>query len=158
LIREVLTFPNPMLKRVCEPADRQAAEALAEDLVDTMRAHQGCVGIAAPQIGEPVKVAVIDVSAHRLTTSSHGLLLLINPNIQQTAGHFVAREGCLSLPTITADVGRAVRVELSATPGAPNIWSEGFEARAIQHEMDHLQGILILDRVTSVHALHPRMA
>jgi peptide deformylase len=147
-----------MLKRACEPADSATAEALARDLVDTMRAHPGCVGIAAPQIGEAVRMAVIDVSGHRLTTSCNGLLLLINPTIRQAAGHRVAREGCLSLPTITADVGRALRIEVEAETGSRTVWSDGFEARAIQHEMDHLQGILILDRVTSVHALHPRMA
>jgi peptide deformylase len=157
LIRKVLTFPHPTLKRVCDMVDRATAEALADDLVDTMRAHGGCVGIAAPQIGEPVQVAVVDVSSHRLTTSCHGLLLLVNPVIRQSSGNRVAREGCLSLPAITADVGRALRIELESDDSAP-IWSEGFEARAIQHEMDHLQGILILDRVTSVHALHPRIA
>jgi len=156
VIRKVLTFPDPMLKRVCEPVDRKTGEALANDLVVTMRAHPGCVGIAAPQVGEPVQVAVVDVSSHRLTTSCIGLLLLINPVLVQASGHHVAREGCLSLPDITADVGRAQRIELVAIPDGPHIWSEGFEARAIQHEMDHLQGILILDRVTSVHGLHSR--
>jgi peptide deformylase len=147
-----------MLKRVCEPINRAAGEALANDLIDTMRAHPGCVGIAAPQVGEPVQVAVVDVRGHRLTTACHGLLILINPVITQRSGHHVAREGCLSLPTITADVGRAERIQVQPGADIMALWSEGFEARAIQHEMDHLQGVLILDRVDSVHSIFIRAA
>jgi peptide deformylase len=155
LIRPVRTFPDPVLKRVCEPVDANTALSLAEDLVDTMRAHPGCVGLAAPQVGEPVRVAVIDVSDHRLTTATHGLIVLVNPEILERSGHHVAREGCLSLPDITADVARAERILVRPQASAVK-WSEGFEARAIQHEIDHLDGILVLDRVTSAHGLHPR--
>lgn len=143
-----------MLKRVCEPARVELAERVAQDLVDTMRAHPRCVGLAAPQIGEPVRVAVVDVRTHKLTESSNGLLVLVNPRIEAAAGRHVAREGCQSLPDITADVRRATRLVVSATAG--RLWSAGFEARAIQHELDHLDGVLILDRVESVHALFPR--
>jgi len=120
-----------------------------------MRAHPGCVGLAAPQIGEAVRVAVVDVSGHRFTTSSNGLLVLVNPEIVERSGHEIRREGCLSLPHITADVARATRVRVTAM-GVEQLWSEGYEARAIQHEIDHLDGVLILDRVASAHALHPR--
>lgn len=155
MIRPVLTFPHERLKRVCEPVDASTALSIAEDLIDTMRAHERCVGLAAPQIGEPVRVAVVDVSGHRLTSSAHGLIVLANPRLLELAGQHVAREGCLSIPDITADVTRAERIVFSPRE-ACTLWSEGFEARAIQHELDHLDGILILDRVASAHALHPR--
>jgi peptide deformylase len=155
MVREVLTFPHPMLKRVCESSPREFAESVAVDLIDTMRAHAGCVGIAAPQIGSPLRVAVVDVRQHRLTTSSNGLLVLVDPAIGERHGRQVGREGCLSLPDITADVERAARVVVASQLHGET-WSEGFEARAIQHELDHLDGMLILDRVTSVHAVFPR--
>jgi peptide deformylase len=155
LVRRVLTFPNPVLKQRCDPVDLAFGVALAEDLVETMRAHPGCVGIAAPQVGEPVRVAVIDVRGHRHKTSSNGLLVLVNPAILAMAGIHVAREGCLSLPEITADVARAERIVLCADDGR-QIWSDAFEARVIQHEIDHLDGILILDRVASAHGVHAR--
>lgn len=134
---------------------------LTEDLIDTMRAHRGCVGLAAPQIGAPLRAAVVDVSAHRSVPSCHGLLLLMNPAILSRAGSRTAREGCLSLPEITADVERAERIVVASasarTIDGPGLWSQGFEARAILHEMDHLDGILILDRVASAHGIHMRV-
>jgi peptide deformylase len=156
MVREVLIFPHPMLQRRCEPPDPETAARVLEDLVDTMRRHPGCVGLAAPQIGEPVRVAVVDVRGHRLTTSSHGLLTLVTPEILRREGRHLAREGCLSLPDITADVFRAERLLVDGGEPAGRRWAEGFEARAIQHELDHLDGVLILDRVASVHAIHPR--
>lgn len=143
-----------MLKRVCEAAPPDLAARVAQDLLDTMRAHPRCVGLAAPQIGEPVRVAVVDVRGHKLADSGNGLLVLVNAEIEAAAGRHVAREGCLSLPSITADVRRARRIGLRSGPDL--LWCDGFEARAVQHELDHLDGILILDRVESVHALFPR--
>ena len=160
MIREVLTYPHPMLKRLCEPVSSQRALAVLNDLVDTMRAHPGCVGLAASQVGEPVRVAVVDVRGHRATSSAHGLIALVNPVVHLADERALAREGCLSLPHITADVQRAVRVlvDLDDPSGGQvaRLWSEGFEARAIQHEVDHLDGIIILDRVTSAQAVYPR--
>jgi peptide deformylase len=156
MVREVLIFPHPMLQRRCEPPDPETAARVLQDLVDTMRHHPGCVGLAAPQIGEPVRVAVVDVRGHRLTGGSNGLLALVAPQILQGAGRHLAREGCLSLPDITADVMRAERLLVDGGGGTGRRWAEGFEARAIQHELDHLDGVLILDRVASVHAIYPR--
>jgi peptide deformylase len=119
------------------------------------------VGLAASQIGERVRVAVVDVTGHPLADAGNGLLVLVNASIAMRAGNQVSREGCLSLPAVTADVKRARRILVAGeTPAgqALAVWSSGFEARAIQHELDHLDGILILDRVTSVRALHPRLA
>lgn len=158
MVRPVLRYPDPVLKRACEPVSLERGLALAEDLVDTMRAHPGCVGLAAPQVGEPLRVAVVDVSGHRLATSCGGLVVLVNPTLVESAGLKIAREGCLSLPAITADVARAKRVLVGAAGRADPLWAEGFEARAIQHELDHLDGILILDRVAGVHAIFKRQA
>jgi peptide deformylase len=94
----------------------------------------------------------VDVSEHPKTTASHGLLVLVNPRVVQSAGDDVGREGCLSLPEITANVRRAARVRFEAAfPDGRGIESmtSGFEARALLHEIDHLDGILILDRVAS---------
>jgi peptide deformylase len=157
LIRPIRLFPDPVLKRTCDAVSMSEAEELIRDLVDTMRSLPRCVGLAAPQIGEPVRVAVVDVSSHPAATTHNGLLILISPLVTASRGREVGREGCQSLPGITADVARAKRLTLStqATPGE-QIWSVGLEARAIQHELDHLDGMLILDRVASVAAIHVR--
>jgi peptide deformylase len=153
--RLVLTYPHPLLKRVCDPPPEGVVDRIAADLLDTMGAHPGCVGIAAPQIGEAFRIAVVDVSQHRLTSSSNGLLVMVNPVISERSGSHLAREGCLSLPDVTADLERATLIVMRQDKGEA-LWSEGFEARAIQHELDHLDGVLILDRIASVHALHQR--
>ncbi len=96
---------------------------------------------------------VVDVSEHRKTTACHGLLLLVNPVVRSSSGAEVAREGCLSIPQLTANVRRATSIVLEArTPaGEPvRIETEGFEARCLLHEIDHLDGILFLDRVDSL--------
>jgi peptide deformylase len=157
VIRRVLTYPHPILKRPCEPVGLAFAMRLAEDLADTMASSPGCVGLAAPQVGEPVRVAVVDVRRHPLGSSSNGLLVLVNAAVLEQVGAEIGREGCLSLPDLTADVRRARRLLVAgeALPGG-RAWCQGFEARAVQHELDHLDGVLILDRVASVHALHPR--
>jgi peptide deformylase len=155
-VRDVLRYPHPALKETCTTVqdDRmEDAARVARDLLDTMRSFPGCVGIAAPQIEELVRVVVVDVTDHPKATVSQGLLELVNPVIVERAGEEVAREGCLSIPDYTANVRRAVHVTLEArTPaGAPvTIESEGFEARCLQHELDHLDGFLFLDRVDSL--------
>jgi peptide deformylase len=143
------------LKQVAEPVDarRELAVQLAEDLVETMRAHPGCVGLAANQVGELLRVIVVDVSDHPRAESSSGLLRLIDPTIAAADGSEIRREGCLSVPELTANVRRATRVIVEgATPeGEPvRVESEGFEARCLQHELDHLDGLLFLDRVESL--------
>ena len=146
--REVLLYPHPLLKEVCRPAEGPEGERVASDLLDTMAAHPGCVGLAAPQIGEPVRVAVVDVSEHPRAESSNGLLVLVNPRVTAASGSVVRREGCLSIPDLTANVRRAERITVEAAAGT--VESDGFEARCILHELDHLDGILFLDRVDSL--------
>jgi peptide deformylase len=126
---------------------------VAADLLATMRSHPGCVGLAAPQVGEPVRVIVVDVSGHRRVRRSHGELVLLNPRVAFARGGEVAREGCLSIPELTANVRRATDVVIEATDltGARRyIGTSGFEARCLLHEVDHLDGVLFLDRVDSL--------
>jgi peptide deformylase len=117
---------------------------VARDLIDTMRASPGCVGLAAPQIGELVRVAVIDCTGHRRVEQPNGLMVLVNPRARLAPTSELGREGCLSIPDLTGNVRRATAIEVDA------IRSVGFEARCIQHELDHLDGILFLDRVQSL--------
>jgi peptide deformylase len=147
-VREVLRYPDRALKEVCAPAQAERVEAVAADLVETMRSFERCVGIAAPQIGELTRIAVVDVRGHPKADTDNGLLLLANPRIVEASGSEVAREGCLSLPDLTADVRRATRIAVEHAGG--RFESEGFEARCVQHEIDHLDGILFLDRVESL--------
>jgi peptide deformylase len=118
-----------------------------------MRANQRCVGLAAPQIEEAVRMVVVDVSEHPRATRHHGLLVLVNPVIRLSSGSEIAREGCLSIPDLTANVKRATEVLVEAADPEGTIQAieaEGFEARCLQHEIDHLDGILFLDRVASL--------
>ena len=147
-VREVLHYPNPALKQVCPPAQGPDIERVGADLVETMESFGHCVGIAAPQLGELVRVCVVDVSGHPKADSDNGRLVLANPRITWTEGSEVAREGCLSLPDLTANVRRATKIGVEHAGG--ELESVGFEARCIQHEIDHLDGILFLDRVESL--------
>ena len=148
MVREVLRYPHPLLKQVCHPAGREEAVSVAEDLLDTMRSFPGCVGLAAPQIGEPVRIAVVDVSEHPRAETSNGLMILVNPRVEHAEGSDIAREGCLSIPELTANVRRATTIRIRA--GGVRAECHGFEARCVLHELDHLDGILFLDRVESL--------
>jgi peptide deformylase len=129
--------------------------AFIDDLLETMRSSPGGVGIAAPQVGMLRRIVIVDVSAHRRGSQeqNHGLLVLLNPEILAMGGKQVVREGCMSIPDYTANVQRAqwVLVDALGRDGERKIIeSIGFEAVAIQHEVDHLDGVLFLDRVVSV--------
>jgi peptide deformylase len=137
-----------MLKQVAAPAQAAAADAIGRHLVDTMRSFERCVGLAAPQIGELTRVVAVDVRGHPKAETDNGLLVLANPRIVASEGSEIAREGCLSIPDLTANVRRATWITVEHVGGA--VESQGFEARCIQHELDHLDGILFLDRVESL--------
>ena len=155
-VRDVLRYPHPSLKQVARPVradDSALANKIADDLVDTMRANRGCVGLAAPQLGDALRLVAVDVSEHPRATRHHDLLVLVNPRVVLASGSEVAREGCLSIPELTANVRRATEIVVEAsTPDGDRraIEAEGFEARCLQHEIDHLDGILFLDRVDSL--------
>jgi peptide deformylase len=155
-IQTILRYPHPLLKKVCHEVtdiDRDI-HLLVEDLLDTMHAGPGSVGVAAPQIGVTLRVCVVDVSANRNgKDNNHGLLRMINPEIVARSGSAIMREGCMSVPDYTGDVDRAteITVRFDEPDGATReISVTGFEAVAIQHEMDHLDGVLFLDRIVSV--------
>ena len=155
-VREVLRYPNPVLKREARAlgADEEGtARRVGRDLLDTMRSFPRCAGIAAPQIDELVRVVVVDVTDHPKATACHGELVLVNARVVAASGAEVAREGCLSIPDLTANVRRATSATIEALDpaGAPvTVEAEGFEARCLLHELDHLDGILFLDRVDSL--------
>jgi peptide deformylase len=160
-VRPVLRLPEPILKRRADPVGSidAAARALAVDLVDTMRASPACVGLAAPQIGVGLRAFVVDVTGHRKARSCHGELVLFDPQVLLAHGPVVAREGCMSVPDLTGDVARATRLIVRGmTPaGADRVLQvDGFEARAVLHELDHLDGVVFLDRVTSTDVVFRR--
>jgi peptide deformylase len=154
-VRDVRIYPDPVLKRVAAPVGviDDDARALARDLVDTMRAHERCVGVAANQIGELRRCVVVDVTGHPRAVSCQGLIVLFDPVITVEHGSEVAREGCLSVPDLTANVRRATSVTvtgLDETGRERTVSADAFEARALLHEIDHLDGVLFLDRVANL--------
>lgn len=155
-VRDILIYPHPVLKEKCKPVDVMDDEiqGLIGDLVDTMRAGPGSVGVAAPQIGVSMRVCVIDVSeSKRGKDLNHGLLVMVNPEIAKREGAATMREGCMSVPDYTGDVERATHVTVRFTDEnreLRELETSGFEAVAVQHEIDHLDGLLFLDRITSL--------
>jgi peptide deformylase len=159
----ILRYPDPRLKQRCEPLDldrdAEPARRVAAALVDTMRGQPRCVGLAAPQIGELVRIVVVDVTGHPKARSCHGLLALVNPTLAAGEDEEIGREGCLSIPDLTGNVVRAVDVTVEAVTvdGEPvTVAADAFEARVLQHELDHLDGILFLDRLLSKQDLFRR--
>lgn len=159
----VLLVPDARLKTPCDTVENfdAALQNLVRDLEDTMADNVGCVGIAACQIGAMQRVTIVDTSFHRKHgDKSQGRFVLINPKIVAQKGEIFGREGCLSLPDFTANVQRfeEVRVEYRDVNGEHRVLdASGFEAVAMQHEVDHLDGILFLDRVANLQTdLFPR--
>ena len=155
-VQTIVIYPDPILKAPCAAVERIDAgvRQLLDDLVDTMLAGPGSVGVAAPQIGVALRACVVDVSNNRHgKENNHGRLLMVNPEILEASGGAVMREGCMSVPDYTGDVERATQINLRYTGpdgSVRELCATGFEAVAIQHEMDHLDGLLFLDRITSL--------
>lgn len=154
-VRPVVRLPEAVLKRVCSPVTEIGPEekALAADLLDTMFASPSCVGVAAPQIGVSIRAFSVDVTGHTKADSCHGPFVLFNPVIILSRHQEVAREGCLSVPDFTGNVARSTEVVVAGlTPEGTTrvIEANAFEARALLHELDHLDGMLFLDRVGSL--------
>lgn len=153
--RRVLRLPDPLLKRVAESVNGVGLgeRELGADLVDTMRISPACVGIAATQIGVPARALCLDVSGHPKADSCHGQLVLFNPEVLLARSPAAAREGCLSVPDYTGNVARASEVVvrgLDLDGRVRVVEANAFEARALLHEIDHLDGLLFLDRVSSL--------
>jgi len=152
-IRRVFTVPHPVLAvRTTDvyPLD-PAIVALADALVTTMRASPACVGLAATQVGEPVRVFCMDVTGHKKARSCAGLVVMANARILARSEAVVMREGCMSVPHMTGNVARAAEVVVEGVePGTGRILrigADGMEARCLQHEIDHLDGLVFVDRV-----------
>ena len=153
-VLEILHYPDDRLKRESETVELfdQALKDFVNDLEETRMAGPGAVGIAAPQVGYAKRVAIVDVSSLKKPVENHGYLLLINPEITKWQGMEKGREGCLSVPDFTGNVIRAETIHIRFQ-NIEGEWiefdSSGYEARAIQHEIDHLDGMLFLDRLVS---------
>jgi peptide deformylase len=147
-IRPIRIFPDPVLRVRCREvtAFDDELRQLVADMVETMHAAPG-VGLAASQVGDERRVAVVDLSVGKDPAE---LLVLVNPQILARDGLEVDVEGCLSIPDYTDKVGRPLRVEVKAqdaTGGPQHFEAEGWLARAICHEVDHLDGVLFVDHL-----------
>jgi len=150
---DILVYPDPRLKEVSRQVNviDESVRKLVSDLGETIEAGPPSVGIAAPQIGRFERIAIVDVSS-KSNIPNHGKLILINPQIISKQGAVKGREGCLSVPDYTGNVIRPERITLQALDlmGKNQSYDmEGFEARAVLHEIDHLDGLLFLDRLVS---------
>ncbi len=153
-IREIRKYPDPVLRNKTSRVERvdRDLDRLIEDMVETMHAAPG-VGLAANQVGVPLQLAVIDLSSREDEGQRHPLIVIINPEILSMEGSVIEEEGCLSIPDYAEKVKRAARVRVRAQDrsGKPfEIEAEGLLAKAFQHEIDHLNGLLFVDRLSSL--------
>lgn len=169
-VLDILTYPDARLKKPSLPVTvfDSALKEFINDLVQTMAAGPGGVGIAAPQVNRLIRVAIVDVTPmaestskrkRRFKSSNHGRMILINPKIVSSDGKVIAREGCMSVPDYTGNVERPQSIKITArtlTEDTREFECNGFEARAVLHELDHLDGILFLDRILSTRELFRR--
>lgn len=149
--REIVKFGASVLRQECASVSEVDSEvhSLVDDLFDSMRAAEG-VGLAAPQIGIARRVCVIDVSVQQ---PDYPPIALINPRIISDVGTQVGEEGCLSFPDLYGDVKRAESVTVEALNLDGETFTtegSGFYARALQHELDHLNGVLFVDHLSSL--------
>jgi len=148
-LRTLVKYPAPGLQEPSEPVESfdERLRRLADDMVETMRAEAG-IGLAAPQVGESVRLTVIDLSGG---SDPEQLMRLVNPRVELEEGEDREEEGCLSFPDLTLVVPRPQRVVISAQDleGKPfSIEASGLLARCLHHEIDHLDGVLFIDRVS----------
>jgi len=151
-VLKVLKYPHPILRVPCPDVTvfDDALAQLAEDMVETMYHGAGAVGLAANQVGETVRMFVMDTTAF---TTRDNLKILVNPTIIISSRNKTMREGCLSFPDYLANVKRAQRI----TVQAHDVYGElheyevkHLEAVCVQHEIDHLDGVLMMDRISSL--------
>lgn len=144
-------YGNPVLRHKTEPVtvfDKELAD-FVEDMIDTLYGQNG-VGLAAPQVGVSKRVVIIDAS---FGEEENKIMALVNPEILSAEGECTIEEGCLSIPKIWEDVTRPERVHVRFQDTEGNVHeidADGMLARVIQHEFDHLEGILFVDRLGSV--------
>ena len=153
-LREIRTYPDPVLRNKTSRVERidSVLDRLIEDMVETMHAAPG-VGLAANQVGVPLQLAVIDLSSRENEEQRHPLLVIINPELLVMEGSVLEEEGCLSIPDYAEKVRRAARVKVRAQDRTGKLFeleAEGLMAKALQHEIDHLNGLLFVDRLSSL--------
>jgi len=152
-LREIKKYPDPVLREKTARVGTidQSVQRLIDDMIETMHAAPG-VGLAANQVGVSLQVAVIDLGDREEEDEPrHPLVVLINPEFVSMQGSVVAEEGCLSIPDFSEKVKRAARVKVRAQDrtGKPfELEAEGLMAKALQHEIDHLNGLLFIDRLS----------
>jgi peptide deformylase len=151
-IREIKKFPDPVLRVKTSRIEAidESVQRLIDDMIETMHAAPG-VGLAANQVGVPLQLAVIDIGDREEGGPKHPLLVLVNPELLSQEGSVVADEGCLSIPDLTEKVKRAARVKVRAQDRKGRhvvIEADGLLAKALQHEIDHLNGLLLVDRLS----------
>jgi len=161
-MRSILTLPDYRLRQQARKVDvfGDALQSLVDEMVELMLEGAGGVGIAAPQLGMLQRVVVIDCSLSQRPCRNHGRIVMVNPEIIESFGNVLGREGCLSVPEWVATVPRAkkIKAHYQDIQGKHHVLeSSAFEARVIQHEIDHLDGILFIDRVLSVRDIVRRM-
>jgi peptide deformylase len=150
-LRPVLQFPDPRLRRVSKPIERVTDEirTLAADMLEVMYDEPG-IGLAAPQVGEAVRLVVMDTDWTE-EGAERNPLVLVNPEILEREGTLTWLEGCLSVPDFQAEVERAARVRVRAfdLDGREGLHdAAGLRAVCFQHEIDHLDGKLFIDRIS----------
>ncbi|MCZ6634658.1 MAG: peptide deformylase [bacterium] len=151
VVLEIKKFGCPVLRKKGAPVEVVTDETrkLIDEMFETMYAEEG-IGLAAPQVGVSWRLVVLDVGPHDLSVKP---MVLINPDVIWTAGEFVGEEGCLSLPGIAGDVKRPAQVRVSALDrdgSAFEVALDGIAAKAVQHEIDHLNGVLVVDHFSTI--------
>lgn len=149
-ILPIRLFPDPILRKPAQKVVHfdQKLQALVRSMQSTMKAQQSGIGIAAPQIGVSLRLAIVDVSARMPGVLP---LILINPRVVETRNEKLSREGCMSLPEYTGNLKRYDWIRVTWQDEQGRVWEReftGIEAVCIQHEVDHLDGRLFLDRIS----------
>lgn len=151
-VLKVLKYPHPILREKCEPVVTwdNGLQKLIDDMTETMYDAFGSVGLAASQVGETTRLIVLDTSSK---TTRADYKVLINPTIIESSRNKTMREGCLSFPEYLANIKRATKLTFTAfdRDGELRTYTvQGLEAIAVQHEIDHLDGVLMIDRISSL--------
>jgi peptide deformylase len=150
-IKRILTYPDTVLRERAEPVTDidGKIQDLIDDMVDTMY-HAPGIGLASNQVGEPCRVIICDTSSK---DEPNNLVILVNPEIVEADGLIIDEEGCLSVIDCRADVKRAARVTVKGVDREGNpvtLEKEGLDAVVLQHEIDHLNGVLFIDRISTL--------
>jgi len=154
MILTIIKYPDPFLKTHAQRVESvdDSVRKLIDDMIETMYYARG-IGLASVQVGDPRQVVVLDVPDEDENERAKGknLMALVNPEIVSSEGETIYEEGCLSVPGVTADVERAARIKVKALDrdGKPfELEADGLLAIALQHELDHLRGVLFIDRLS----------